>query len=28
MRHTLAHPSWFDAPPPEQPFVTHDVHRG
>ncbi|MDE2278201.1 MAG: patatin-like phospholipase family protein [Xanthomonadaceae bacterium] len=28
MRHTLAHPPWFDAPPPEQPFVTHDVHRG
>ena len=26
MRHTLAHPRWFDAPDPEQPFVTHDVH--
>jgi NTE family protein len=28
MRHTLAHPQWFAAPPAEQPFVTHDVHRG
>lgn len=27
MRHTLAHPEWLDAPKPEQPFVTHDVHR-
>jgi len=26
MRHTLAHPRWFDAPGPEHPFVTHDVH--
>jgi NTE family protein len=26
MRHTLGHPRWFDAPDPEQPFVTHDVH--
>jgi len=28
MHHTLAHPQWFSAPPAEQPFVTHDVHRG
>jgi NTE family protein len=27
MRHTLAHPHWLDAPTPENPFVTHDVHR-
>jgi NTE family protein len=27
MRHTLAHPHWLDAPTPEHPFVTHDVHR-
>jgi len=27
MQHTLAHPHWFAAPDPEQPFVTHDVHR-
>lgn len=27
MRHTLAHPEWLDAPDPEHPFVTHDVHR-
>ncbi|MGN6383161.1 MAG: DUF3734 domain-containing protein [Dyella sp.] len=27
MRHTLAHPRWLDAPTPEHPFVTHDVHR-
>ncbi|ODV15319.1 MAG: hypothetical protein ABT19_09755 [Rhodanobacter sp. SCN 68-63] len=27
MRHTLAHPHWLDAPGPEHPFVTHDVHR-
>jgi NTE family protein len=26
MQHTLAHPHWFAAPDPEQPFVTHDVH--
>ena len=28
MRHTLAHPGWLAAPDPDQPFVTHDVHRG
>jgi NTE family protein len=28
MRHTLAHPQWLVAPDPEDPFVTHDVHRG
>jgi NTE family protein len=28
MRHTLAHPKWFEAPSADQPFVTHDVHRG
>ena len=27
MCHTLAHPDWLNAPTPEQPFVTHDVHR-
>lgn len=27
MRHTLGHPNWLDAPSPEHPFVTHDVHR-
>lgn len=27
MRHTLAHPEWLTPPSPEQPFVTHDVHR-
>ena len=27
MCHTLAHPSWFAAPPAEQSFVSHDVHR-
>ncbi|MHB1272455.1 MAG: DUF3734 domain-containing protein [Rhodanobacter sp.] len=27
MRHTLAHAHWLDAPSPERPFVTHDVHR-
>jgi NTE family protein len=27
MRHTLAHPRWFEPPGAEQPFVTHDVHR-
>jgi len=27
MRHTLAHPHWLDAPTPEHPFVTRDVHR-
>lgn len=28
MRHTLEHPQWLAPPPAEQPFVTHDVHRG
>jgi NTE family protein len=28
MRHTLAQPQWLAAPPADQPFVTHDVHRG
>lgn len=28
MRRTLAHSAWLDAPSAEQPFVTHDVHRG
>src|SRR5699024_4614848 len=27
MRRTLEHPEWLDAPSPEHPFVTHDVHR-
>jgi NTE family protein len=27
MRHTLAHPQWLAAPDPDDPFVTHDVHR-
>jgi NTE family protein len=27
MRHTLTRPHWLDPPPPEDPFVTHDVHR-
>jgi len=27
MQHTLAHPQWLAAPPAEQSFVTHDVHR-
>lgn len=25
--HTLQHPEWFEMPPAEKPFVTHDVHR-
>ncbi|WP_334159114.1 patatin-like phospholipase family protein [Oryzomicrobium sp.] len=25
--HTLDHPEWLEMPTPEQPFVTHDVHR-
>jgi NTE family protein len=28
MRHTLSHPHWLEPPSPENPFVTHDVHRG
>lgn len=28
MQHTLAHADWFARPDAEQPFVTHDVHRG
>jgi NTE family protein len=28
MRHTLTHPEWLAPPSPENPFVTHDVHRG
>lgn len=27
MHHTLTHAHWLDAPSPERPFVTHDVHR-
>lgn len=27
VRQTLAHPEWLDLPPPEKPFVTHDLHR-
>jgi NTE family protein len=27
MLHTLEHPDWLCAPTPEQPFITHDVHR-
>jgi NTE family protein len=27
MRHTLSRPHWLDPPKPEDPFVTHDVHR-
>jgi NTE family protein len=27
MRHTLTRPHWLDPPDPENPFVTHDVHR-
>jgi NTE family protein len=28
MRHTLTRPHWLDPPTAENPFVTHDVHRG
>ena len=28
IRATLAHRDWLDKPPEDQPFVTHDVHRG
>lgn len=27
MRHTLSHPQWLEPPTPDNPFVTHDVHR-
>ncbi|WP_266158986.1 patatin-like phospholipase family protein [Dyella silvatica] len=27
MQHTLGHPQWLNAPSPEHPFVTHDLHR-
>jgi NTE family protein len=27
IRSSLSHPEWLRMPPPEQPFVTHDVHR-
>ncbi|RDS79621.1 patatin-like phospholipase family protein [Dyella monticola] len=27
MRHTLSRPHWLEPPSPENPFVTHDVHR-
>jgi NTE family protein len=27
MRHTLSHPHWLEPPTPDNPFVTHDVHR-
>ncbi|AXE34838.1 patatin-like phospholipase family protein [Chromobacterium phragmitis] len=27
IRATLARPSWLDMPTPEQPFVSHDVHK-
>jgi NTE family protein len=28
MRHTLTRPHWLEPPSGENPFVTHDVHRG
>lgn len=28
MRHTLTRPHWLEPPTAENPFVTHDVHRG
>jgi NTE family protein len=28
IRATLQHPSWLEKPPVEDPFVTHDLHRG
>ncbi|WP_280154721.1 patatin-like phospholipase family protein [Piscinibacter sp. XHJ-5] len=27
VKSSLAHPSWLALPPPDVPFVTHDVHR-
>lgn len=27
IRQTLAHDDWFDLPPADEPFVTHDMHR-
>lgn len=27
IRQTLAHDEWFDLPPADEPFVTHDMHR-
>lgn len=27
MRHTLTRPHWLEPPKPDNPFVTHDVHR-
>ncbi len=27
-RETLLHPEWLAMPTPENPFVTHDIHRG
>ncbi|GAA4343028.1 patatin-like phospholipase family protein [Pigmentiphaga soli] len=27
LRRTLSHAEWLDLPGPDQPFVTHDVHR-
>ncbi|POZ63843.1 patatin-like phospholipase family protein [Chromobacterium alticapitis] len=27
IRRTLAHPEWLNMPSPEQPFVSHDVHK-
>lgn len=28
IRETLTHPEWLAMPPHDQPFVTHDIHRG
>ncbi|UTH76409.1 patatin-like phospholipase family protein [Chromobacterium sp. IIBBL 290-4] len=27
IRASLSHPEWLQMPPPDQPFVSHDVHR-
>ena len=27
IRRTLLHPQWLKLPPPDKPFITHDVHR-
>jgi len=26
-RRSMAHPEWMEMPPPDKPFVTHDLHR-
>jgi NTE family protein len=28
MRETLRHRNWLDKPGEDEPFVTHDLHRG